>query len=250
MSSEQQAQSESSNSSNIDSTGSFVNLPRELDDMIWSQVPTGEKQFKMKIKLSGNPNRLVLNARAVILSHHRHMFDYKITNPQIVNTAKDTFMFNGISQLNEYVQHTGATITQTGAVESEPACYPTMQNLVVTLSLDIGNPGSEPYLVWLNRLREEIDFNKSILEKILRELLESVSKVQSLKKIYLLTEEEQMPGPRLVERIDGRLMDLFAEDDELQRRYGEGLRMPEVVCLTKMEFPVELVRVARRYARP
>ncbi|TGO77447.1 hypothetical protein BELL_0108g00260 [Botrytis elliptica] len=137
-------------------------------------------------------------------------------------------MFNGISRLNEYVQHTGAIITQTGAVDSEPACYPTMQNLVVRLFLDIGNPGSEPCSVWLNRLREEIDFDKFILEKILRELLESVSKVQSLKKIYLLTEEEQMPGPELFERIDGRLMDLFAEDDELQRRYGEGLRMTEV----------------------
>ncbi|TGO76734.1 hypothetical protein BELL_0140g00250 [Botrytis elliptica] len=82
MSSEQQSQSESSNPSNTDSTGNFANLPRELDDMIWSQVPvisgprlieiradpdvqSGEKQFKMKIKLSGNPKRLILNARAV-----------------------------------------------------------------------------------------------------------------------------------------------------------------------------------------
>ncbi|KAF7932659.1 uncharacterized protein EAE98_003958 [Botrytis deweyae] len=243
MSSEQQSQSESSNPSNTDSTGNFANLPRELDDMIWSQVPVISGPRLIKIR--ADPD-----VQTVILSHHRHMFDHKITNPQIVNTAKDTFMFNGISRLNEYVQHTGAIITKTGAVYSEPACYPTMQNLVVRLFLDIGNPGSEPYSVWLNRLREEIDFDKFILEKILRELLESVSKVQSLKKIYLLTEEEQMPGPRLVERIDGRLMDLFAEDDELQRRYGEGLRMPEVVCLTKMEFPVELVRVARRYARP
>ncbi|TGO12199.1 hypothetical protein BTUL_0093g00480 [Botrytis tulipae] len=246
MSSAQQTQSESSNPSNTGSTRSFAGLPRELDDIIWSQVPTtsgprlieihadptiqtGEKQFKMEIGFYRNPDRLLLNARAVILSHNRHMFDHKITNPQIVNTAKDTFIFNGISQLDEYVQHTGAIITKTGAVDSQSVCYPTMQNLVVRLSLDIGYPGSEPYLVWLNRLREEIDFDKFILEKILREILESVSKVQSLKKIYLLTEEEKMPGPRLVERIDGRLMDLFAEDDELQSRYGEGLRIPEII---------------------
>lgn len=56
-----------------------------------------------------------------------------------------------------------------------------------------------------------------------------------------------MPGPGPVERIDGRLMDLFAEDDELQSRYGKGLRMSEVVCLTMMEFPGELARVCRRY---
>ncbi|TGO36182.1 hypothetical protein BHYA_0133g00240 [Botrytis hyacinthi] len=182
----------------------------------------------MKIGFSGKPDRLILNARAVILSRNRYMFDHKITNPQIVNTAKDTFMFSGISQLDEYVQHTGAIITKTGAVDSESVCYPTMQNLLVTLSLDIGDSGSEPYSVWLNRLREEIDYSKFILEKILREILESVSKVKSLRKIYLLTEEEQMPGPGPVERIDGRLMDLFAEDDELQSRYGEGLRMPEI----------------------
>ncbi|TGO45926.1 hypothetical protein BCON_0355g00050 [Botryotinia convoluta] len=155
-----------------------------------------------------------------------------------------------ISQLDEYVQHTEAVITKTAAANSEPACFPTMQNLVVTLFLDIGNPGPEPYLVWLNRLRKELDFNKFILKNILRELLESVSKVQSLKKIYLLTEEEQMPGPGPVQRIDGRLMDLFAEDNQLQSRYGEGLRMPEVVCLTIMEFPEELARVIHRYGRP
>ncbi|KAF7918137.1 uncharacterized protein EAE97_011908 [Botrytis byssoidea] len=267
MSSAQETQSESSNPSNTSSTSStrsFASLPRELDDIIWSQVPiisgprlieiradptvqSGEKQFKMKIEFCGNPNRLVLNARAVILSHNRYMFDHKITNPQIINTAQDTFIFSGISQLDEYVQHTGAIITKTGAVDSESVCYSKMQNLVVKLSLDIGYPGSEPYLVWLNRLREEIDFDKFILEKILREILEFVSKVQSLKKIYLLTEEEKMPGPRLVERIDGRLMDLFAKDDELQSRYSKGLRMPKIVCLTTMQFPRELKRVCRRY---
>ncbi|KAF5869727.1 uncharacterized protein Bfra_010927 [Botrytis fragariae] len=205
MSSTQQTQSESSNSANTDSTGTFRSLPRELHDMIWSQVPadptgqTGEKQFKMKIKYSGNPNNRSLNARAVILSSNRYMFDHKITK----------------SQLDEHNQHTGAAITKTGAVDSEPACYPTIQNLVF------------------------------ILGKILRELLESVSKVQTLKKTDLLTEEEQMPGSGPVEQTDGRLMDLFAEDDELQSRYGERLRMPEVVCLTMMEFPEELGRRAR-----
>lgn len=187
MSSAQQTESESSNPSSTDSIGSFASLPRELDDLIWSQVPitsgprlfeigadptvqAGEKQFKMQIEFDGNPDRPILNARAVILSHNRYMFDHKITNPQIVNTAKDTFMFNRISQLNEYVQHTGAIITKTGAVESEPASYPTMQNLLVRLYLNIGDPGSEPYSVWLNRLREEVNFNEFILEKILHEI--------------------------------------------------------------------------------
>ncbi|KAF7905329.1 uncharacterized protein EAF01_005850 [Botrytis porri] len=264
MSSIQQTQSESSNSANTDSPGTFASLPRELDDMIWSQVPvisglrlieiradptvqTGEKQFKMRVKFCGNPNGRSLNAKTVILSPNRYMFDHKIINPQVVNTAQDTFMFNGISQLQEYVQHTGAIINKNGAVGSEPACYPTMQNLVITLFLDIGNPGSEPYSVWLNHLCEKIDFNKFILKKILRELLESVSKAQTLRKIHLLIEEEHMPGTGPIERIDGRLMDLFSKDDELQRRYGEGIRMPEVVCLTMMEFPEELVRVGRRY---
>ncbi|KAF7946357.1 hypothetical protein EAE96_009356 [Botrytis aclada] len=164
MSSIQQIPSESTNPSNADSTGTFASLPRELDDMIWSQVSvisdprmieiftdradqTGEKRFKLRIKISGYPKCLSSNARVVILSHNRYMFDHKIINSQIVNAAKDVFMFSSVSQLNEYVRHTGAIINKTDAMDSKPACYPTMQNIVVKLFLDIEYLGSEPYSV-------------------------------------------------------------------------------------------------------
>lgn len=96
------------------------------------------------------PTRLFSNPRAVIISHDRYMFDHRIANTHVVNYAKDIFMFHRISQLDECVQHTGAIITKTAAVNLEPPCYPQMKNLLVTL-LMFGN-------VWERRIKGVVIF--------------------------------------------------------------------------------------------
>ncbi|ESZ92097.1 hypothetical protein SBOR_7512 [Sclerotinia borealis F-4128] len=281
----QRSSSDPSTSPESDGNGIFARVPRELEDQIWSLVPTGtgprlieitadltmppcrdqdgrfefgEKQFEIKIINHGkslarrdsnsfpppSPSQ-DLNSKAFNLSHNRFRFDYKIKNPQIVNIAQDIFFFDGLDRLDDYVEATRG-ITESVTLSSQPRCYPTIQNAVVRVCLNMGGPESESYASWLKNLRSQPDFHKSILTTILPELLQPISRVKGLKSIYLLVNEEEIPGDGPIERIDGRLMELLVRDDKLRRCYEDDFQLPEVLCLTMEEFTREFGRVSRR----
>lgn len=220
----------------------------------------GEKQFEIRIKTPGKSltpqdstgssspatSFQALNSRAANLSHNRFSFDYKIKNPHIVNIAQDIFFFNGLDTLEGYVDITRAIIIKSATLDSQPHCYPTIQNIVVLLCLNMGDPGSGSYASWLKHLRSQTDFHRFILKLILPELLQSISKAQGLKKIYLLVNKEEIPGEGLIERVNCWLMNLLAEDDELRRGYGDNFKITEVFCLTMNVFTRKFGRVSRR----
>ncbi|KAI9642814.1 hypothetical protein NHQ30_008547 [Ciborinia camelliae] len=262
MSTDPHLSSEASKSSYTNGTGPFARIPRELEDQIWSLVPANpgpqfvdinvvpdvEKQFEITIAI-GNLSES-LNSRAFNLSPNRFRFDYKIKNPEFVNIAQDIFYFYGFDTLDDYVEATGAIITQADTLNSQPQCYPTIQNIAVRLSYsDCLASGPDSFEKWLNESSHNClirnphncpaDIHKFILEDILAGLLPPISKFGGFKKIYVEVEKEYMPGEGPIERVDGRLKDLLAEDAELRERYGDNVRMPEVLCLTVEEFVKE-----------